>query len=70
MITKTEDDTFRRLARPNFFEMNTIFRDWSITHHNKIDRISFMKSYGWTWLEYLTTRRMLTQNGEFRYDDY
>lgn len=29
-----------------------------------------MKSYGWTWLEYLTTRRMLTQNGEFRYDDY
>lgn len=53
----TEDDTFRILARPKFDEMRAIHQRWKAdqgrpSYHN----IAFMKSYGWTWLEYIRER--------------
>lgn len=55
----TEDDTFRRLARPNFDEMVRIHAAWwrNEISHDQALRIPFMKSYGWTWFEFVMEAR-------------
>jgi hypothetical protein len=54
----TEEDTFRVLARPSLEEMRDIHAAWWSNLPNKDSslRISFMKSYGWTWLEFMRER--------------
>jgi hypothetical protein len=51
----TEDDTFRVLARPGFDEMFRIHAAWwrNENSNNRSLRITFMKSHGWTWLEFV-----------------
>jgi len=59
----TEDDTFRILARPDIHEMVRLHWAWvkSITDEgkkfNSSWNITFMKSHGWTWLEFLRTKK-------------
>lgn len=59
----TEDDTFRVLARPNIEQMVELHFHWKkkITDKDKIFNsslnISFMKYYGWTWLEFLRAKK-------------
>jgi len=55
----TEDDTFRRLARPGFDEMLRIHGQWwrdEISRDQSL-RIPFMKLHGWTWFEFVMEAR-------------
>jgi hypothetical protein len=60
---KTEDDTFRILARPSIHEMVELHRKWKIKHsrkdgsYNTVHNLSFVKHYGWTWFEYLRAKK-------------
>lgn len=55
----TEDDTFRILSRPSIHEMVVLHRDWKRKftdegkEFNTMWNISFMRSYGWDWTEFL-----------------
>ena len=52
----TEDDTFRVLARPGIHEMYALYISWwrSLPDKNTMLRVSFCKSYDWTWFEFFT----------------
>lgn len=54
----TEEDTFKRLARPTFEEMMALYQAqcniWdSNGNQDTSKRIPFMKSHGWTWFEFV-----------------
>lgn len=56
----SQDDLFRVLARPNFDEIRRMLSEHRAQYRSKhgnypsTENVSFMKYYGWTWLEFCT----------------
>ena len=53
IVEKTEDDTFRILARPDFSKIREMYFGSNFQGTGRcLERIAFMKEYGWTWREF------------------
>lgn len=60
---RTEDDTFRVLARPNIEKMVELHPEW-VSERRSADgiydqrhNIAFARYYGWTWIEFLKAKK-------------
>lgn len=58
-----EDDTFKALSRPQIREMMKLYEQWDKDRNYAYptsERIDFMKSHRWSWIEFLRERMQVS----------